>query len=290
MRIVLRTLGLLLTAFLSGPVPGQEAADGTSVAKPRVYALMSAVGRRFSYVWEVFSTGSHLPPYRRGYLDSPDNTLDLLVLRGLDQEIAKLDPLGRRVYLAHPDARADRVAPALREQAAIDAVLTELEKDPRRGEWDRIVVVTPAYRESGHDGMAEKLHGLGVFLEPVCQGDAWSCDMGFRPKHGPVAKSPDGQSRPANYFVAPYSFIAVWVLDPKTLAVLDKHEVFRHQKLHDPLSDAVNITRNVGPSFLALEFTDLVGLSVREAVRETVLRGKVEVGNVKPVGAPAAPR
>ena len=148
------------------------------------------------------------------------------MLQSLDEAVRDLDPASKRIYLALPAPQMDGVAPGLREETAIGLVAAELQKMPQRLEWDRIFVVTPAYSTFERSGMAAKLQGLGVFTQPLQSnygeftGDA-SRDMG-----GDGVVTPDGKDARSSVYQAPYSYIEVWVLDPKTLTVLEKHEVF----------------------------------------------------------------
>jgi hypothetical protein len=89
--------------------------------------------------------------------------------------------------------------------------------------------------------------------------------------------------------VAPYSFIEVWVLDPKTLNVLDRGISMEHQKLYDPKSASLNMFDNVKSEVLADRFVGLIQSSVAAAVAETERRGTVQVkerGAVKEPGKP----
>ncbi len=131
----------------------------------------------------------------------------------------------------------DSVAPSKRDEAAIGAVVAELEKMPERAQWERIVVATPAYRALNLDGMASKLQGFGVFSERLCKTGCATFLGGIpreltpEPLDGVDAVTRDDENIKARTFLAPFSYIAVWVLDPKTLAVLDKQQGFDNQKL-----------------------------------------------------------
>lgn len=282
-RIVL-VLGFCLVDLLSSLACGQTATELADSTKPKVYALIGAVGAQFNVVHSVPSVGSHLNPYRRSSVELPDNILNRFALHGLDKAIAHIDPKSTRIYMMLPPTQMDAVAASQRESVAISQVVSALEKMPQRLEWDRIVVATPAYAALDRDRMADKLQGLGLFLQPLCQSDPRSCEYGFHPASGADAVTPDDKTIAANSFLAPFSYVDVWVLDPKTLAVLDKQESFDNQKLADPTAQALDISKSSNREFLAARVDSLIELSLGVAVMHSELnlrKGKVEVGEPK---------
>ncbi len=280
MRAIIAILGCWLCALAAGPAFG---AGTAGAGKPKVYALVAAMGDQFSVVYEVPSTGTHLDPYRRSSLQATDNLLNRIMLRSLDKAVADIDPHSKRILMAIATPGLDDVAPSLREGAAFARAMAQLRNMPQRQEWDRIVVVTPAYSVAKREGIADRLQGVGLFTEPLCQSDPVSCANGFRPHDGPIAVTPLNTKIKTNYYVAPFSYITVRVLDPATLAVLDTQTSFNSEKLFDPSSDAVDLNRNVGNWFLAATIGKLADLSVREAVMHSELRGEVRVNEGKPV-------
>ena len=56
-----------------------------------------------------------------------------------------------------------------------------------------------------------------------------------------LAADPEGEAIQANVFVAPYSFIDIWVLDPETFEILDHGQSLDHQKMYDPKSESLNL-------------------------------------------------
>jgi len=270
----------------------QTAAEPSSAAKPRTYALVAAIGEHFDQVHEVQSTGSHLSPFRHKASTVPNNALNRLALHSLDKAIASIDPSSTRIYLTLPPAQMDGVPPWQRDSVAIASVVAALDKYPQRSEWDRILVATPAYRSLDQNGMAGKLQGFGIFNEPLCQA---GCENSLLPGpgRGIIPEPPDGipattmddQPIKARTYIAPFSYIEVWVLDPKTLAVLDKQQVFDSQKLAEPsYKPPLNVSDADMQKYLAGRFVNLVELSIGEAVMhsEVNLRnGKAEVGPVK---------
>jgi hypothetical protein len=91
----------------------------------------------------------------------------------------------------------------------------------------------------------------------------------------------------ARTFLAPFSYIEVWVLDPKTLAVLDKQQSFDSQKLAEPSYKLpLDLSTADAQKYLASRFISLVELSIGEAVMHSEINsrhGKVEVGPVREV-------
>src|SRR5260221_12066144 len=58
------------------------AARADADAKPKVYALISAVGSEISYVRQRLQVGSSFEPYYRNTLPVPDSAVDAAGLRG----------------------------------------------------------------------------------------------------------------------------------------------------------------------------------------------------------------
>jgi hypothetical protein len=244
--------------------------------KPKVYALVSAVGEKFHVIYEKMSTGSNLSPFRRSTIDVPDGTLNKVVLKSLDAAVARTDPTARRTYLALSTPKASRRG-AVSGEELIEWIVTQLRPMPERAGWDSILVAIPAYRALAKDRLPNRLEGLGIFAQPLCQSDPDSCQDGTRSLKGPEVQTPEGETINASYFIAPYSLIEVWVLDPKTLEVLDRGEAIEHQKMYDPKSTAINIFNNVESAVLAERVLGLVESSVAAAVADSEKRGKVDV-------------
>jgi hypothetical protein len=279
MRAILPILGFCLI----GLAAGEAGAESPPEAKPRTYALLAAMGGQFTFVYQVQHVGSHLSPYRRNAVDAPENVINRLVLQSLDDAVREIDPSGKRVYLALPAPQVDKVLPAQREEVAIGLVAAELEKMPQRLEWERIYVVTPAYSALKRDGMAEKLQGLGVYTQPLRSnredffGDA-SLDM----HSGETVTTPDKLETKSSVYVAPYSYIEVWVLDPKTLAIIEKRATYDSQKLYDPMG-SLDMSQNVDKKVLAQRIVSLIDRSVYKAVTGNERRGTVELRDGKVV-------
>jgi hypothetical protein len=264
-------IGIALAA-LANLAFAQSAAEAPP--KPRVHALVAAVGDKFSLIYEEPSVGSHLSPYKRSAVDVPHGELNKIVLKGLDAAVAKTDPAGERIFLAltPPVKRTG----ALSGEALVRWIRLELEKLPR-DRWDTVLVAIPAYRVQSRERLPTRIEGLGIFAQPLCQSNPESCERDTTPTTGVEAMTPQGEKIQSNFFVAPYSFIEVWVLDPRTLNVLDRGVSMEHQKLYDPTSSSLNVFTNVATEVLADRFVGLIQSSVAAAVAETEKRGTVQV-------------
>ena len=304
MRSIAAPLAVSLICLACGGSYGQTSDAPADPARPKTYALIAAIGEEFTTVTETARVGTHLSPYRRTTEKVPDNILNRLALHSLDKAIAAIDPSSTRIYMSLPAAQVDRVTPSKRDSAAIAAITAELAKMPQRVDWDRIVVATPAFRALARDGMASKLQGFGVFNEPQCQAGCpnWrmpGSDVAAEPLDGVDAVSSDNTTFKAKTYVAPYSYIKVWVLDPKTLEILDMQQGFDSKKLaeqrHKPALDMAE-----WQNYFAGRVVSLIEMSVAEAVsRSEVIapKGRGIVGPIRridpdeiPAPPPAVPK
>jgi hypothetical protein len=67
--------------------------------KPRIYALVSAIGGEITVVRQRRDVGSNIEPYRRYAVPIADSSVDGAVLRGLDRAVASEDPDSQRVFM-----------------------------------------------------------------------------------------------------------------------------------------------------------------------------------------------
>jgi hypothetical protein len=246
--------------------------------KPRTYALLGAIGSRFEVMHAEQQTGSHIPAWRRQAYAIGGNMLNRLALQGLDRAVASYAPDSRRIYLSMTPARPE-----------IEIVIAELRKMDRAG-WDRIMVALPAYRYHDEAGLATRMRGFGLLAQPLCQSDAsfdgtriGSCNHGFRPPSGPMAHTPSGQDIAANSFAAPYAFVEIVTLDPKTLAVIDRSANYGHRKLADDTAKLDGIIDGSNKEFLARQIVEVVQASTAEAMANGILKGSVDVLDKGPV-------
>ena len=259
-----------------------------------MYALVAAVGDDLSFVSEVQSTGTHLSTYRRQRRDVPDNLLNRVALHSLDSAIAKIDPESNRIYLSLSAPGMDGIAPPDRESVAISTIVSALEKMPQRLEWDKIVIAVPAYRTLAVAGVGSKLQGFGIFSEPLCQAGCGGPrfedavrGMDPEPPSGVDAVTSEDKAIKTRTYLAPFSNIAVWVVDPKTLEVLDRQQGFDNQKLAEPVyKPRLDLDQSDTQKYVSRRLARLIELSVGQAVMRSEANGrlgKVEVGDVKEV-------
>jgi hypothetical protein len=285
-------IALLLVGLSAGRAQGQPATADATNAKPRVYGLVAAVGAQFSLVTEGPTTGTHLSPYRRTATEVPNDFLNRMALHSLDNAVAAIDPGSQRIYMSMAAKEMQGVIASKREAVAISNVVAVLQKMPERLGWDRIGVATPAYRALAQNGLESKLQGVGIFSEPMCQAGcpnpANPLDVGWldsEPPGGRDAVRSDDQATKARTYLAPFSYIAVWILDPKTLAAIDRREGFDSQNLAEPKwRPQLDVDQADTQKYLAGRIFSLVEVSIGEALTRSELvtgHGTVEVGETR---------
>lgn len=271
----------------------QSAAETPAAPKPKVYALISAVGDQFTYVTQKRAVGSNIiDNFDRQVIKVPNDALNASVLKGLDRAIAQRDPGSIRILARLNPLEMDGVNPVDREKVAMAKLLATLEKYPQRQEWDTIIVVTPKFQFSERKGMARKLEGLGVYVQPILS-DGINDDAGAEilGSEGEETITPDGKEtkRRSQVYVAPYNYTQTWVFDAKTLKVLETSARYEYQKIYDPTSTAVNVANSIPVEKLAQIFTTFVESSVARGVGEAL--PSIEIGEIKPVAnQPAKPK
>jgi hypothetical protein len=294
MRADTVAMALLVMGLSAGQALGQSATDPATNAKPKVYGLVAAVGAQFSLVSEGPTTGTHLSPYRRTTTDVPYDLLNRMALHSLDDAVAAIDPASQRIYMSMAAKEMEGVVAAKREDVAISNVVAALQKMPERLNWDRIIVATPAYRALAKNGLGSKLQGIGVFSEPMCQAGCANpfapLNVGWldsEPPDGWDAVRSDDKATKARTYLAPFSYIAVWILDPKTLAIIDRQQGFDSQKLAEPKwRPQLDVDQADTQKYLASRIFNLVEMSIGDALKRSELvtgHGSVEVGDVKEV-------
>lgn len=275
----------IVFTVLSGLLSYDEALaqpDATA-DRPLTYALVAAMGSSFSFVMEKKAVGSNMAPYDRSNIQAPDDGLNRLVLHNLDELVGASAPDSKRVFLSIPTPAVHLVAPANREQAAIDAVVKALQGFPERAAWDKIVVITPAYRSQNKNNMASMLGGLGIFIQPMCRSTLTDlkCDTQADLPSGPdTVLTPDGQKISSTTFQAPFSYLCIWILDPKTLAVISKEKVFDDQKMNDLTANPQAPVQSMDKQFAAKTMSNLINSSIHRAIRRSGLTAKVEAREV----------
>jgi hypothetical protein len=246
------------------------AAFGQAPEKPKTYALVSAIGNELSYVRQVKSTGTHITPYRRFPLKVPDGSIDAAVLRGLDRAVAQEDPDSKRVFLRVQPGALTGITKASRGDVISNRVLDDLRFAADRKDWDRIILVTPRFSNAGFSEMGEKLQGIGIYVQPLGRNIDSFGDSELQSSSDPETFAPDGSASSSYRFVAPYFYAQVWVIDARTMKVLEKNERYDFVRYYDPMSTAVDVGANIPPEVLAGKLTTFVERASSKAFREAI--------------------
>jgi hypothetical protein len=293
-RATLIAISVLLAIPLASSTAFAQATDSTpatvkTAERPLTYALISAVGDRFTYVTQKQSVGSNMiDNFTRRVVKIEGNVLNSAVLRGLDQALAQSEPNSVRVFMSLEAAEMENVLPQDREAIAIGKIVTALEKMPQRKDWDKIIVVTPKYMQSEYSGMGSKLSGLGVYVQPLYSAkiDGIGADstngLEVSESTGSDTRAPDGSKTKSQRYVAPFSYIQKWVLDAKTLKVLEKDARHDFSKLFDKQSTAINVAQSIPDDVLAERILMLAERSAASSMGAD-LSAVVQIGDVTAV-------
>ena len=254
--------------------------------KPKVYALISAVGDQFTIVTQKRSVGSNmLDNYRRDVMKVPNNVLNAPILKGLDRAIEQRDPGSTRILATLNALEMDGVLPVDREKVAMKKLLAAFEKMPQRMDWDTIIVVTPKFQFSERKGMGSKLEGIGIYVQPLEKGslgelaDSSNDILG---SDGEETITPDGKpGKRSGRYLAPYNYTQTWVFEAKTLKVLETSARYEFQRVYDQHSTAINIAKSIPIEKLGEVLANFVEGSVARGVGEAL--PSVEIGEIKPV-------
>ena len=254
--------------------------------KPKVYALISAVGDQFTIVTQKRSVGSNmLDNYRRDVMKVPNNVLNAPILKGLDRAIEQRDPGSTRILATLNALEMDGVLPVDREKVAMKKLLAAFEKMPQRMDWDTIIVVTPKFQFSERKGMGSKLEGIGIYVQPLEKGslgelaDSSNDILG---SDGEETITPDGKpGKRSGRYLAPYNYTQTWVFEAKTLKVLETSARYEFQLVYDQHSTAINIAKSIPIEKLGEVLANFVEGSVARGVGEAL--PSVEIGEIKPV-------
>ncbi|MEO8384149.1 MAG: hypothetical protein ABI583_02820 [Betaproteobacteria bacterium] len=261
--------------------------------KPKVYALISAVGDQFSFVTQKQSVGSNiLDHYRREVIKVPNNALNVSILKGLDRAIEQRDPGSTRILATLNALEMEGVKPIDREKVAMQKLLAALEKMPQRLEWDTIVVVTPKFQYSGRKGMGTKLEGIGIYVQPITSATMTDDDGSeILGSDGEETITPDGApGKRSTRFVAPYNYTQTWVFDAKTLKVLETSARYEFQRVYDQNATAIDVAKSIPLEKMAAILSNFIERSVARGVGESL--PSIEIGEIKPVatGNSVAPK
>lgn len=258
---------------------GARAEDG-----PRTYALVSAIGSTLQYVKPRFSTGTHLGDYQRAELAVPDASLDAAALRGLEKIVRAGDPQAKVEYLRLNPEELKDVDPVQRGGTAVGKLATALERLPGRERWHQILIVAPRYVANEREGMGAKLQGVGIYVQTLERGvfdGGGNASQNFADAYEtvtPEGKKFEGRS---SAFVAPFFYAQVWVLDGRTLEVINRTERFDLVRIADPASDANRIENAIPAERLGPLVEGFVEKAAERAAREAI--GVVTVSEPKVV-------
>ncbi|MEQ1515509.1 MAG: hypothetical protein ABL931_03365, partial [Usitatibacteraceae bacterium] len=277
-------LKLLLAAFTLAATAGAHAQTTEAPAKPKVWALISAVGDQFTIVTQKQSVGSSiLDNYKRDVVKVPGNALNASILKGLDRAIEQKDPGSTRILATLNALEMEGVNPIDREKVAMQKLLATLEKMPQRKDWDTIVVVTPKFQFSERKGMGSKLEGIGIYIKPIYSGKLLTEDgRDILGSEGEETITPDGKpGKDSDRYIAPYNYTQTWVFDAKTLKVLDTSARYEFQRIYDQDSTAINVALSVPVEKLGEILSRFVERSMARSVGESL--PTIEIGEIKPV-------
>lgn len=283
--------------FISLSLIAGTASAQQSATTPKTYALVSAVGDQVNYVQQRMQTGTSMEGYKRTTVLVNDKSVDAAVLRGMDSVLARREPQSQRVFMRLAPGKLDGVPDRDREKVALQKLRTELEKLPQRAQWDRIFVITPYYRFGERRGMASKLHGVGVYVQALesnltsgslegVQGTTTGAVVNV--EGDAETRLPDGSKGfTSRRYVALYAYTQMWVFDAKTLKVLANEPWMFDEKIYDPLSESIDVAKQLSPDELAARFEAFTERAAGRALAQTV--PVVEAGELREVPA-SAPR
>jgi len=246
--------------------------------KPKTYALVSAIGNEITYVRQVKGTGTHISPYRRYPIKVPDGSVDAAVLRGLDRAVAQEDPDSTRVFLRVEPGKLTGIHGVNRGEVIAKEVMDDLAHAVDRKDWDRIILVTPRFVNVGSSYMGDKLHGIGIYIQPLGRnldvlGDELGSDE-ITSSSDPESFAPDGSRSTSYKFSAPYFYAEIWIIDARTMTVLEKKERYDFVRYYDK-DGGIDPAVNVPTAVMAQKLTSFVERASSKAFREAV--GEVTV-------------
>jgi hypothetical protein len=298
--LVAGALAAASLSFAQTPTNGPTTAPASTTNAPapakQVIALVSAVGDSFTYVRQKRTVGSNvIDNHFRNVLQVPGNGLNVAVLRGLDRGVAVSSPNSERIFITLKAEEMKDVLPQDREAVAIGKIVSALEKMPERAKWSKIIVAVPKFLLSERENMGPKLSGLGIYVQPLGSDSISGTEVninGTDIDNGSDSKTatPQGKVGRSKQFVAPFSYIQVYTLDPKTMQVIEKNARHDYQKLSDPESTALDVEKSLPPEFLAARMERLIERSAARAAGEAEDATRIDIGDVKVVKPDAAPK
>ena len=272
-----------LIAFMFAAQPMLAAAQ-TVQPTVRTVGLLAAVGDQFQYVRQKPSVGSNMDPYIRKIVSLPDQTLNKMVLRGMDRAVATQYPGAEIVMMMlTPDPPELNILPQHREAHTMERVRTLLQTRPGRENWDEIVVVTPTWLRAERDGMGAKLSGIGLYVQPLASNRDM-LDGGAGLMDDEIRDIGTHKQPRSSTYVAPYFYTQVTVLDAKTLRVIRTDARFDYRKMINSDSAAVDVAKSFTPEQLSAEIEKFVETAARRLLVDK--DGSIEIGPVRTLPAP----
>jgi hypothetical protein len=251
-----------------------------------VIAVASAVGTEFN--WSIFrsGTGTNLDRDLRGRTRVPDGAVDVAAIRGVAPVLARAFAGAEFVFLRLQRDNLSEVLRQHREEETFQALLAQVAAMPERAQWDRIVLLTPAYRGFDSEGLGAKLFGIGVYVRDY--GPEFL--DGSQLSGGYAVVEPDGTPgrQPKQTYVALYGFMNVVIVDAASLAVLERRRWSFDEKIHDSRGGWLHVLDSIPKDVLAERFERFVERASRIAVAAT-LGGSVEIGEMQEVNAVGMP-
>lgn len=298
-KMFIAALAVATGLACAAPAIAQAAsAGGAAAAKPPVVALVAAVGNQIEYVRQRQGTGSHIEPFGRKLVTIDSQALNFAVLRGLDQAVAEAEPEAQRVMLKWTPptevmAALEQALPQKREEIVVESLRTHLRTLPERAQWDRIEAIVPCYFYPGMRGMATKLVGIGVFIQPLAGSTADFDDNGElmqnlsaeQEGHNRTIDPNTGAHGRSSTYVAPYMYFNRLTIDARTLQVLATKRQFDNTKYADPNSTARDVGQQMSMAQLMGKLLETVERSAYKSVRGT----SSEVTVTNPVELPDRP-
>ncbi len=261
--------------LIDAPTPG---------AAPRKIALVSAVGNILNVINAKQSAGSRLDPFERQPLVMPGQTLNNTVLRGMDKAVSRVDASAQTVLLHVQAPNLNDVLDTEKSKVTAADLLQKLQAFEDRKNWDLIIAVTPRYAHVGTDNMADRLWGLGLYVQALESADVGGVSSFSLATEEAITE--DKQFVQVKNFVATYAYLRFTVYDAKTLAVLRTIDKMEARKTGDPECSGAKIFKCFSPEQHA---SMLDRVAERAAVAAVAGRaGFVTASEPKLVEAPAA--
>jgi len=265
-------------------------ASSNTAKQPRKVAVLAAVGDQMQLVRRRIGVGSNLEPFVRQWLTVPDQSLNKMVLRGMDRAISAEYPDAEVIYLMlTPDPKERELRADQREAATLARALELLRATEARKDWDQVMIVSPKWLFPEQAGMATKLTGIGIFIQPI--ESARNAEELFETG---LAVDVDGElvrdlgkfkQQRSQTYVAPFFYMKLTVLDAKTLSIIRTDERYDFRRLINSDSAALNVARSIPVDLLAEQLTQFVEASARRLVVDRP--GSIDIGPLRAV--PRAP-